>query len=86
MNRLKALKVIREYLSRSSSGALIVDTAHNTLLWTMDSNAISHSYFVVVDAHGSNDKCECGEYYNDECEQCSESAVFLLEKIENVLV
>ena len=81
----QAVQVIEEYLSREGGGSLIVDTADGTVEWSMDSNAISHGSYVVVESFGVNSECDCGEFYNSECERCQERANYLLEKVEKVL-
>ncbi|WP_341323409.1 hypothetical protein NSQ62_08015 [Solibacillus sp. FSL H8-0523] len=86
MKRSQAVRIVEEYLSRSGGGALIIDTADNTLDWTMDSNAINHSSYVVVESYDSNSKCECGEYYSQNCEPCGDYANYLLDRVENGFV
>lgn len=77
------LDVIKDYLSRSEGGSLIIDHSDNTIDWTPVSSAISWGSYEVIDSSPTNECCECGELFNVECEQCTDRAHYLLDKVVN---
>jgi hypothetical protein len=85
LNREQLIEVIKVHLDGPVGSTLTADTSNHSLECAGGTGGrISWGTYHIIDETPFPELCECGEYYDDECELCTGHMHYLLEKVENL--